>query len=928
MSFGAILYTILISPLQLFFEFIFSVAQRFTNNQGLSIIVLSLVMNFLVLPLYKRADAMQAEERDTEAKLHDGIAHIKKVFSGDERMMIQQEYYRQNHYKTMDAFKGSISLFLEIPFFIGAYQFLSHLQALRDVSFGPLANLGAQDGLLVIGGVTINLLPILMTAVNMVSCVIYTKGFPKKTKIQLYVMAIFFLFFLYSSPSGLVFYWTLNNIFSLCKNVFYKMKKPRKVLSIMSSVTGLVLIGLALRARTYTDHNKILLSLIGIALQTPLILYTLKRKQVTKKEPGTPSRKMFVLSAIMLTVICGLLIPSAVIKASPQEFVDIYHYSNPLLYVANAFCLAFGAFLIWFSVFYWLASREGKILFEKTMWIACGVSIVDYMFFGTNLGTLSASLKYDQDFRYSTLQILGNIGLLAVISLVMVFVFKRYKKLTTGALTVGILAICCMSVVNASYINNSVNTLKRQIASETESDPKLKLSQTGKNVVVIMLDRAVGPMMPYLFNEKPELKKEFDGFTYYSNTVSFGGHTNFGSPALFGGYEYTPVEINKRSSESLMSKQNEAIKVMPVLFDQNGYDVTVCDPTYTNYQEISDLSVYDDYPDINTYITQGKFNDADSVKDRFKNNKRNFFCYSLMKSAPLLVQHFLYNDGEYMKPENQGKDEHSSQTQIEYSTQTHEGNSIASGIDANFMNAYNVLANLSDITETDNSSTGAFVMMSNDTTHNITLLQEPEYEPDMKVDNTKFDEENPNRFTVDGKTMNMTKLEQYEHYDCDMTAMVQLGKWFDYLRKNHLYDNTRIILASDHGSSLQQFSELLHDNGDSTVQDMEIFTPLLMVKDFNSKGFTTSDEFMTNGDVPTLATSELIQNPVNPMTGNQITNDAKYAGNQYVIDSEDWKTEENNGNVFLPADWYSIHDNVWDTNNWKRVSTDSTSPTP
>ena len=140
-------------------------------------------------------DQMSAENIDKngcsqrDSAEHDGITHIKKVFSGDERMMMQQEYYRQNHYKTMDAFKGSISLFLEIPFFIGAYQFLSRLKALQGVSFGPLSNLGAPDGLLVIGSVAINLLPILMTAVNMVSCVIYTKGFPKKTKIQLYIMS-------------------------------------------------------------------------------------------------------------------------------------------------------------------------------------------------------------------------------------------------------------------------------------------------------------------------------------------------------------------------------------------------------------------------------------------------------------------------------------------------------------------------------------------------------------------------------------------------------------------------------------------------------------------------------------------------------------------------------------------------------------------
>jgi len=917
MSFGAILYTILISPLQLFFEFIFSFAQRFTDNPGLSIIVLSLAMNFLVLPLYKRADAMQAEERDTEARLHDGIAHIKKVFSGDERMMMQQEYYRQNHYKTMDAFKGSISLFLEIPFFIGAYEFLSHLKALQGVPFGPLSNLGAQDGLIIIGSLSINFLPILMTVVNIISSMIYTKGFPKKTKIQLFIMAMFFLVFLYSSPSGLVFYWTLNNVFSLCKNIFYKIKKPRKVLSIMGSAAGLILIALALRSASYTMHNKMILSVVGIALQLPLAVYVLRRNHMVKEETGTPDKRMFLLSAILLTAICGLLIPSAVIKSSPQDFVDLYSYHHPLWYVISSFCLALGTFQIWFSVFYWLADRKGKIAFEKLMWVACGVSIVDYMFYGTNLGILSSSLKFDQDFHYTKIQMLENAGVLFLIALAMIFILKHFKKLTAGALTVGILAIICMTGVNAVYINNSVKPLKQQAAEEAGSKPTIKLSQTGKNVVVIMMDRAIGPYIPYLFSEKPELQKEFSGFTYYSNTVSFGSHTNFASAALFGGYEYTPVELNKRSSESLMEKQNEAIKVLPVLFDQNGYEVTVCDPVYPNYQMYPDLSAFDDCPDIHTYITKGKYDD--SASERNKNNKRNFFCYSLMKSSPLLLQHFLYNGGYYMAPD------YLNSAEIKDGTEQVES-ADAGPLFSLFMSAYNVLVNLPEMTSTGNNQTGSFVILTNDTTHDISLLQTPEYEPRSYVDNTRYDAEHPNRFTVDGRTLNMMTGPQFSHYESDMAAMMKLGEWFDYLRENDLYDNTRIILVSDHGFDLNQFDELIHDNGDGTCEDMQKYAPLLMVKDFDSDGFTTSDEYMTNGDVPTLATEGVISNPVNPYTGNIINSDAKYEGDQYVICSEDWDIQVNNGNQFMPADWYSVHDSIWDTNNWSRVSTNSTSP--
>lgn len=128
MSFLAILNTLILQPLQLFFEVIFTIANRLIGDPGLSIIALSLAMNFLVLPLYKRADAMQEEERETELRLHKGVTHIKKTFKGDERMMMLQTFYRQNNYKPTYVLKGATSLFLEIPFFIAAYKFLSGLQ--------------------------------------------------------------------------------------------------------------------------------------------------------------------------------------------------------------------------------------------------------------------------------------------------------------------------------------------------------------------------------------------------------------------------------------------------------------------------------------------------------------------------------------------------------------------------------------------------------------------------------------------------------------------------------------------------------------------------------------------------------------------------------------------------------------------------------
>ena len=67
------LYTLFIYPLELFFEVVFSIGNRVTGHPGLAIILLSLAVNFLVLPLYKRADEVQKEERELEDNLAPGI---------------------------------------------------------------------------------------------------------------------------------------------------------------------------------------------------------------------------------------------------------------------------------------------------------------------------------------------------------------------------------------------------------------------------------------------------------------------------------------------------------------------------------------------------------------------------------------------------------------------------------------------------------------------------------------------------------------------------------------------------------------------------------------------------------------------------------------------------------------------------------------
>lgn len=911
MSFFDILEKLLIGPLKLVFEIIFQATNEAIDNPAVSIVILSLLMNILVLPLYRRADAMQEQARDIEAKLHDGVTHIKKTFSGDERMMILQAYYRQNDYKPTHVLKGSVSLLLEIPFFMAAYQFLSSLNTLNGAELGPIKDLGSPDGLLVIGGLTINVLPFLMTFINIISSALYLKGFPLKTKLQLYGMALFFLVFLYTSPSGLVFYWTLNNIFSLVKNIFYKLKNPKRAIGIMCSVAGLILAFSAIYvSRSQNGDLKTMMTVAGIILQIPLVAMAVKTlvpfKEISFK--ALPNKKSFVASVSFLTVFIGLLIPSNFIAASPQEYVDVTYFHNPLWFIVSSVALAAGTLLVWMNVFYWLASPKGKVIFERVMWIFCGFAVVNYMFFGTDLGIISNQLKYDNGLSFSNFEIFINILILCLLGALMFYIAVKWSKNLKTVLLTGVLAITVMAGVNVVSIVQSVNSISTQ---QNDGMPKFQLSQNGKNVVVIMLDRAMGEYVPYIFNEVEGLEEKYDGFTYYSNALSYGGHTNMGVPALMGGYEYTPVELNRRDDESLKDKHNESLKVMPVLFYEKGFNVTVCDAPYANYSTIPDMSIYDDYPEINTYLTEGVFGNSDMKQAYIEKNHRNFFCFALMKSLPLFCQYGIYNDGNY----NQA-------FQSAYSGYKTTSMTTSEGYYSNFMEPFEVLRGLNVMTQVSKESDNNFLFLYNDAPHEPMMQQEPQFVPMEKIDNTEYEASNPDRFTLNGKTLNIFTEEQLVHYQSNAATLVQLGKWFDFLRENKVYDNTKIILVADHGFYLNQTNELINYH-DGYTDDMANYFPLLMVKDFDTEGFKTSHEFMTNADVPVIATKGVIENPVNPFTGKAITDMEKTAHDQFVILSRQWNVATNNGNTFIQSRWASITNDIWDKEDWEFYNKDT-----
>lgn len=215
------LYPIFFKPFELLIGVIFTWLEGIIPSPGVSLMLLSLIVSTIVLPLTLIVERFQQTERDVQQAMKPKIDEFKSVYKGYERYLYINEVYRRHSYHPVYALRGLSGLLIQIPFFIGAYSFLSHYPGLNGVGFLFLADLGAPDHLLPFG---VNLLPFVMTAANLLSGYVYGTNISRREHINIIVIALLFLVILYSSPSGLLVYWTGNNLYSLAKNLVLKYR--------------------------------------------------------------------------------------------------------------------------------------------------------------------------------------------------------------------------------------------------------------------------------------------------------------------------------------------------------------------------------------------------------------------------------------------------------------------------------------------------------------------------------------------------------------------------------------------------------------------------------------------------------------------------------------------------------------------------------
>ncbi len=601
------------------------------------------------------------------------------------------------------------------------------------------------------------------------------------------------------------------------------------------------------------------------------------------------------LSGAGLALLCGLVLPSSVIATSPIEFSFLGETSSPLSYLLPCFCVFLGFFVFWSSAVYCMFGRKLRIVLPPVMFAFLVCAFFNVYVFKASYGNLDASFNLADTgvlVVKSPLLVLIPLELLLVSAAVCMVMAGRGKAGLLSAFlfacNLGMAGLSSLNVkkIGAQYAEYAANLEKYGSKGFLEGgiEPVYHLSKTGKNVIVLFLDQEIGPYTDEIFEEFPDIREAFDGFTWFPNTISFDAFTLQGSPPIYGGYEYNQEAMNAREDELLRVKNTEAHLMTAKIFSDGGYSALLTDPPWVNLNfGGGDYSVYGKCPEVTVLGgIEGKYmenfikekgladyNDADMVC------KKQIVNFSLLQVLfPLTRKSFYMN--LRTAPQNKG----------------------ISSEARNWLHDFSHLYYLPMLTDFNAPSEkkGAFVIMHSMATHEVRVS------PGEDLESPAVPQPRTSQPVAD------------YHYRVDAATLKQLGKYFDYLRENGCYDNTRIIVVSDHGywQKIRQWVDF---------KDFDLMNrncALLLYKDFDSDGsIMTDNTFMTNADTLYLAKEGLELSDENPFTGKKLVPQKDGGVNVYRASNWDggYYKEKTQFELTMTQAWH-ISDNIYEEKNW------------
>jgi YidC/Oxa1 family membrane protein insertase len=179
------------------------------RNYGLAILLLATVVRLVLHPLNMSSmKSMRAMQR-----LQPEMDRIRERYKNNAEEMNRRvmQLYKDNK---VNPAGGCLPMLLQMPLFFALYAVLNTAIDLRQAPFfGWIHDLSAPDLLFSVAGFPIHILPLIMAATGFVQQKMTPT--PAQQQTTMYMMNFVMLFIFYQLPSGLVFYWTVMNLYTV-----------------------------------------------------------------------------------------------------------------------------------------------------------------------------------------------------------------------------------------------------------------------------------------------------------------------------------------------------------------------------------------------------------------------------------------------------------------------------------------------------------------------------------------------------------------------------------------------------------------------------------------------------------------------------------------------------------------------------------------
>lgn len=179
---------------------------------GWSIVIMTFLIKLLFWPLTAKASRSQKRM----SKIQGPMAELKEKYKDNPQKM-QQETLKLFKQHQVNPVAGCLPILIQMPIFLGLFYMLRTASELRHEPFLWVSDLSRPDTIMEIGGFPLNLLPLIMAGtmfLQMSMMPVSPTADPAQQKIFKF-LPFLFLLFLYNFSSGLVLYWTVQNILTI-----------------------------------------------------------------------------------------------------------------------------------------------------------------------------------------------------------------------------------------------------------------------------------------------------------------------------------------------------------------------------------------------------------------------------------------------------------------------------------------------------------------------------------------------------------------------------------------------------------------------------------------------------------------------------------------------------------------------------------------